>query len=367
MATGEEKLPDSYYLGQEYVEDKNRTSMRFDVQFYSPAELQPFEFFYKKKKINGLQKGRYLTVSFVENLSRKLIDDIAWGRKNAQQYVYGYLALPIARVNQEILRQRYSLGHFLASTFSFFDIASITLTNVDENPTDEVISMPWPPIVSAPPHSAFSEVSNPEVFIKDYVDAWNDYFRGDFDNCIRRLITSVENFFAFKHLNIKKTYPWWNLWRRLNPQKTSFKGILNDLKNKSRFIGHEVVSENLLFLYRVRNNMTHGSLHIHQENGWWFCGKALETVQYLYQFLDGRGENSNGAYAFRTSSFANMLLNETRGRTIEQAELFGREMLNGNIKDKLIETDDDMNEFKFGNLRITQKEKTKILKNKPRP
>lgn len=362
----EKKFPDSYYIGQEYVEDKNQTSMRFDVQFYSPAELQPFDFFYKKKKISGSQKGRYLTVSFVEKLPRRLINDIAWNRKNAQQYVYGYLALPIARVNQEILRQRYSLGHFLAGTFSFFDIASITLTNVGENPTDEVISMPWPPIFSAPPHSAFSEVSNPEVFIRDYIDAWNDYFRGDFDNCVRRIITSVENFFDFKELNVKQKYPWWRPIARLTARKPTFKDILNDLRRKSRFIGHEVVSENLLFLYKIRNKITHSSLRIHQENGWWFCGKALETLQYLYQFLDGGEEGSNGAYAFRTYGFANSLLHQTRGLTVEQSEELGRGMLEGEIEERIIRTDEDINEFKFGGLRISDEEKAKILNGKPR-
>jgi hypothetical protein len=352
-----------YYVGQEYVEDKDRISMRFDVQFYSPAELQSFDFYYKKKRISGSQEGRYLTVSFIEKLPRKLLDDIAENRKNAQQYVYGYLALPISRVNQEMLRQRYSLGHFLVSTFSFFDVASITLTNIDENPTDEVISMPWPPIFSAPPHS---EMCNPETFIRDYIDSWNDYFKGDFDNCIRKLITSVENFFDFKKLNVKKKHPWWHLYARLTAHKPSFKDILNNLRKKSRFIGHEVVSMNLLFLYRVRNSITHGSLRIHQENGWWFCGKALETVQYFYQFLDGGDEHSNGAYAFRISAFASLLSYQTRGVTVEKSELLGKKISDEKLKDRTIQTDEDMNNFKFNNLRFTEDEKIIISKNRPR-
>lgn len=358
------ELPNSYYFGQEYVEDVEQVSVCFDIQFYSPAKLEPFEFFYKKKKINGLQKGQYLTVSFVEKLPRKLINDIAQNQEGAKQYVYGYIANPLMRVNQEILRQRYSLGHFLASTFSIFDIVSITLTNIDETSTDEIISIPWPPIFSAPPHSTSGEASKPEVFIRDYVDAWNDYFRGDFDNCTRRLITSVENFSTFKNLDVQKTSPWWNILTYFIPQKRSFKSTLNNLRKRSRSMGHKVVFDNLLFLYRVRNSITHGSLRIHQENGWWFCGKALETVQYFYQFLDGRGEASNGAYAFRTYGFAHFLFQQTRGITLEQSESWGKAMHGKKSAGDFIQTNKDMNEFKFKGLRITEKEKISIMKNK---
>lgn len=361
-------LPKKYYMGQEYIEDSNKISMRFDIQFYSPAELEPFDFFYKKRHISGKQVGRYLTVSFFEKLPRKLVEDIAWGRRNAEQYVLGYLSIPIARINQEMLRQRYSLGHFLVNTFSFFDIASITLTNADEASTDEVITIPWPPIFPPPPHSQFAAVSNPEIFIRDYIDAWNDFFKGDYDNCTRRLITSVENFFSYKNLNAKKRFPWWRPIAKLTSHKPSFKDIIRNLRNKSKFIGHEVVADNLLFLYKVRNKITHGSLRIHQENGWWFCGKALETVQYLYQFLDGVGEDSNGAYAFRTYGFADFLFHQTKGKTIEDIEALGKAISNDskNIEDKIIRTDEDMNNFKFGGLRFTSEEQIKILNNRPR-
>jgi len=366
-----EEIPDSYYSGQDYVEDTSRTSMRFDIQLYSPAELLPFDFFYKKRKITGIQEGRYLNVSFTEKLPRKLIDDIAWNRRNAQRYVYGYIAIPLARVNQEMLRQRYSLGHFLANTFSFFDIASITLTNIDETPTDEVIAIPWPPVFSAPPHSHFTKSessSEPEVFVKDYIDAWNDFFRGDYDNCVRKLITSVENSFSFYKLNQKNKYPWWKLIARLRYRKPSFKQILLNLKANSKFLGHEVVSDNLLFLYQVRNKITHGSLRIHQENGWWFCGKGLETLQYLYQFLDGGSEDSYGAYTFRTYGFANRLFHQTRGTTVEKDESRGK-FMGSNPEDMekfVIKNDQDMNEFKFNGLRISKDEQSKILNNEAR-
>jgi hypothetical protein len=364
-------IPDNYYSGQEYVEDKNIVSVRFDIQLYSPAELLPFEFYYKKRRITGVQKGRYLNISFTEKLPRKLIDDIAWSRRNAQRYVYGYIFTPLNRVNQEMLRQRYALGHFLASTFSFFDIASITLTNIDETPTDEVIAIPWPPIFSAPPHSQFTkstDASEPEVFVRDYIDAWNDFFRGDYDNCVRKLITSVENSFSFYRLNEKKKYPWWRFISQLRSRNPSFKKILLDLRKKSKFLGHEVVSENLLFLYQVRNKITHSSLRVHQENGWWLCGKGLETLQYLYQFLDGGGENSPGAYAFRTYGFANHLFHETRGSTVEEDEAHGK-FMDSNPEDMekfIIKNDQDMNEFKFNGLRISKEEQSKILNNKAR-
>lgn len=365
------ELPESYFLGQEYVEDQRRTSIRFDVEFYSPAELQPFDFYYKKRRIIGSQKGRYLNVSFVEKLPRKLIEDIAWNKGSSQRYVYGYLFSPIHRVNQEILRQRYALGHFLASTFSFFDIVSIKLTNIDETPTDEIISVPWPPVFSPPPHSDLTgsiEITHPEVFIRDYIDAWNDFFKGDYDNCVRRLITSVENFFSFHSFYTKKSYPWWNIVARFKGRRMTFREVLFDLKSKSKFIGHEVVADNLLFLYKVRNRITHGSLRIRQDNGWWICGKGLETVQYLYQFLDGGGTESRGAYIFHTYGFANFLFHQTRGSTVEEDEERIKFTKDDSIdREKyMIRNEKDMNEWKFGSLRFSKEEQNLILANKSR-
>ena len=147
----------SGYMGQEYVEDIDRVRMRFDVRLHTAAQLIPFDFFHNKRKITGTQQGRTLTVSFEERLPRTLIDDIAWGRKNYAQYVFGYVSDPLTRVNEEMLRQRYALGHFLISTFSFFDITSITITNAEQTPTDEVINVPLPGLFSAPPHSHFTD------------------------------------------------------------------------------------------------------------------------------------------------------------------------------------------------------------------
>lgn len=364
------ELPSRYHAGEEYVKDKNLVSMRFDIQFYSPGSLEPFEFFYKKRKITGVQEGRYLKVSFTEKLPRSLVDDIAWGRNNAERYVYGYLFVPIQRVNQELLRQRYSLGHFLINTFSFFDIANIKLTNADENPTDEIISMPWPPVFAPPPHVHFAdrkEFSNPEIFMRDYIDAWNDFFRGDYDSCVRRMVTSVENALSFYELHKKEQVPWWNIpaWFR---RKSSFRGSVNSLFKGSDYLGHKVVRENLLFFYNVRNKITHEALRIHPENGWWFCLKGLKTVQYLYQFLDGKGENSRGAYVFRTYAFADFLFIQTRGSTVEvDAERIN--FMNDESADHeslQIKDDKDMDEWQFGSMRINDRERACILKNKPR-
>lgn len=367
---GQDHFLNHDYVGKEYVEDKKRVSMRFDVKLYSPAKLLPFEFFYKKRKITGAQERQYLTVSFIENLPRTLIDDIAWNRKNAERYVYGYIFTPLQRVNQEMFRQRYSLGHFLVNTFSFFDIVAIKLTNIEEEGTDEIISMPWPPVAEALPNVHFPkspERVNPEIFVRDYIDACSDFFRGDYDNCVKRMITSVENALsAYKLQKKKKKYPWWKFIMRFNTQD-SFTESIRSLWPGSKFLGHQVVSSNLLFLYKIRNKITHGSLRIHQENGWWFCGRGLQTLQYFYQFLDGNDENSPGAYVFYTSVFASSIFRQTRGSTVEIDAMRG-EFLNENRanEDLLIRTDKDLNDWKFNSLLITNSERISIINSRPR-
>ena len=339
--------------------------MRFDVKLHSPTQLTPFELFYGKKIVVGRQEGPYLSISFVEYLPRKLIDDISWSRKNSERYVYGYIFNPLNRVNEEMLRQRYEFGNFLVNSFSFFNIITITLTNIETQITDEIISMPWPIIFSSPPYTNSNQKIYSEVFIRDYIDAWNDFFRYDYDNCVKKLITSIENAFLFYKVRGTTKYPWWNIMKYR--RRSGFRDKIESLLCKNDLLSHKVLKENLIFLYKVRNRVTHESLRVNRQDGWWFCGKGLETLQYFYQFIDGGIGQDRASYIFKMYGFADLLFHMIRGNTVENIKLREKSMENnrGN-EDLIIRTPQDMDKWKFNALRITNKEKICILKNKPR-
>lgn len=357
-------------MRKEYTEDKDIIPVRFEVALSTPAYIDSFEIYYNQRKIEGeRRRGNILTVSFVEKLPSSLVKDILEKKEGSEQYAYGYVFNVLSRINEEMLRQRYELGHFLVNTFSLFDILEITLEDLGGEITSQVFGPPMPQSLAAPPHELFTKgggVNNPPVFIKDYIDAWADFFRGDYDNCIRKVITSIENAFTFYKLKPKRK----SFLRILprSPKGSKFIGILTDLFGGRSFIGHIVVLNNLVFAYKVRNKITHSELRMRQENGLWFCKKILSTTQYLYQFLDGTGEESPGAYAFRTYSFADLLLTTFAGRTVEEDAETERilEVQQQNLDDYAIRSDEDLNNWKFGNLRITKQEKHSILKNKIR-
>ena len=53
-------LPEKYYWGMEFVEDKETVEVVIDFSLYSPALLEPFEIFVSGKKITGIQQTNLL-------------------------------------------------------------------------------------------------------------------------------------------------------------------------------------------------------------------------------------------------------------------------------------------------------------------
>jgi|GEM_PF-2808091 len=114
-------------LIQEILEDKEFKKVTIDVYFFSSAILDPFEFFAYKKKIIGshTHTGSLFKISFEEELPKKLLGELAWGR--SEEFIIGYISKYLPRVNEELLNQRYSTGHLLIKTFSTLDISKVDI------------------------------------------------------------------------------------------------------------------------------------------------------------------------------------------------------------------------------------------------
>ena len=130
-------LPEKYYWGMEFVEDKETVEVIIDFFFYSPALLEPFEIFVSGKKIAGIQQGNLLHVTFEQTISKRLFDTLK-KKGNKGEFIIGYISRYLPSINQEILRQRYSLGHFLVQTYS---ILNIVILRVIPKGTKKVISI----------------------------------------------------------------------------------------------------------------------------------------------------------------------------------------------------------------------------------
>ncbi len=344
---------DGYYIGKEFAEDGETENIKLEILFYSPAILEPFEFYLYDTKIEAIHQNGFLVVSYNKTLSIKLINDLRAGK--SEQFIIGYISKYLPQINKEILKQRYFYGHFLVRTYSTLDIYKIFL-NIEEKfsvAKQEKILLAWPQsITSFPPAKALAQ-SEDEIYIRDFIDAGNAYLTGSYDDCIRKAITSVEN--SFKFYGLKGFSPR-GLRRFFHPfRKSKFQDIVkqNIYKND---VGHKILVENILFIYDLRNKIVHDKFRVNPKNGW-ICKKAIGTLNYIYQSL-GRGSKST-EYIFYLSQQFLMLDNFTKGIDLDYMKRSDDEEFNDS---KIIDSPQKMDEFIFNGLKISKKEQDAILK-----
>lgn len=353
-----EDIPDEFYIGKDFVEDTETEKAIIEILFFSPAVLDSFELFVAGKKIIGTQKTGLLVVFFEQVLSKKLIKNLMSGE--SESFIIGYISKYLPRVNEEILHQRYTSGHFLVKTFSTLDIyrVNVKVPSVTKDP----ILLSWPQSIASFPLAKNLAEKKDEIYIRDFIDAGNAYLEGNYDDCIRKSITSVEN--AFHKYNLKSNPPigWKRFFSMILPKKRKFDQIVKNIIYADS-LGRKVIAENLLFLYKLRNKIVHDKFRIRSENGW-IGRKAIGTLDYLYQFLSKDQETGN--YISYLSGSLKMLDNFSKGENldrIKQRENFKQEI----SKDQIIDSDEKMDTFMFNNLRIDDNEKAVILKNKLPP
>jgi len=340
-----ERIPDEFYIGQDLVEDKERLKTEIEIFFYSPAILNNFDFFIYGKKIIGTQKDGLLVVRFNQEMPKKLVDELKSGK--SEHLVVGYISKYLPRINQEILKQRYTEGHFLVRTFSTLDVYRLYVKIEQDNSR---IQLSWPQsITSFPPSKKLAEEKD-EIYIRDLVDAGNLYFNGSYDDCVRKVITSAENAFRFYNLKGDRTF--------LFLKNRKFESIIK--RNiYSKNLANEVIANNLIFIYKLRNKIVHHKFRIRFENGW-ICKKAIGTLFYLYQFLSKDVQTKE--YIFSLQMQFLMLDNFCKGTNLENLEKIGKIKEEEIKEEQIIDSKEKMDKFVFEGLRISGKEKSKVLK-----
>ena len=108
----------------------------------------------------------------------------------------------------------------------------------------------------------------------------------------------------------------------------------------------------------------HNKFRIRFENGW-ICKKAIGTLNYLYQFLDGGGKIA--AYISFMQGQIMMLDHELKGTTIEALKKMRDEMKMEPKPEQIIDSLKKMNESMFNGLRISKEEQDVVLNNKVPP
>ena len=192
--------------------------------------------------------------------------------------------------------------------------------------------------------------------MRDFIDAMGSYHRGEFDDCIRRLITSAENFVRAKGWTIRTTPNGFFLKLfRLEPRTTSvkFRRALRDNLDLTRLSG-QVINENIKLIYSTRNKIVHSGFRMSTSSDV-FCSKAIATIKYLiYRYC---GDRLVSRYVHTLNMQFEM-----------QRSAFGSEYNLDVIKRRdwslvtgpTISTPEDMERFMFESLRYNDRDKQSI-------
>lgn len=351
-----DKIPDSYYVGQEYVDDPNKIDVLIKFKFRPATVFSNIDFNYSKLQFRQLPGGEVLC-TLSKKISLKLFIVISQRKDvhllfRATSYIIGYIKLYLPLINEQIQKQKYLDGHILARTISLNDLYDILVV---KQAVDEGGLVDWPMAIMAFPASNLTTAQD-AVFIRDLIDAMTAYFQYNLDDCIRKIITSLENCFSYYQLIIPSKSLWGRLVALLKGRRIKIQKLVKEYiqEGKSPYIERDlaILRRNILFIYRLRNMVVHDKLRINPRQTT-ICRKGIGTLLYLYQgsFLSVE----HRSYIFDLYSQFISIYEQQSGYSLEIAEWRERTK-DKNKKSNIINTPDDMNRWMFENLRITKQE-----------
>lgn len=351
----------------EYYKDQNKIEILIKYSIKLPSRVNNFNI--DDHPLHIRQDKGEVHVNFHRKISQTLLDDLRkhfelfkngkdvseeLDKKNPGRYIVGYIGETLPRINKEILERKYKEGHVLLRTVSQFDIYNVII----EDDKKEYHAILWPlPIPGFLEVNKFKERLD-VVFVRDLIDAMVDYFYFNLDECVRKIITSLENYFIYYNLKapIKD-----NFWSKLfGERKNKFKKLVNEYITK-KFYGFKdrdlkVLRDNILFVYGIRNLIVHDKLRLRLDN-LMFCKKAIGTLLYVYQskfvYKDGKKDYIS-SFDMQFKIIADMII----GLNLDNFE--GAEK--NTRQSEIIRNSDELNRSMFASLKITDKQK-KLAKN----
>jgi hypothetical protein len=270
-----------------YYKDKNKEEILIKFAFKLPTKVEMFNI--DDHPIHIRQNENKVNVNYNKCVSKTLLKDIKkifnyfekdknipqkLLDKNPSRYIVGYINEVFPYVNKKILDEKYLYGDILQKTISQFDISEVFIIPQD----GKYYPIAWPLPMPKISHPNIKQGKFKPIFIKDLIDAMTEYFYFNFDECIRKIITSVENYFI--HYDLLK----FNVAN--NNSKSKFEKRVNTYiteDNYSTLTEKElkIIRGNISFIYKKRNQIIHDKLRLKSKHGF-FAKKAIYTTLFLY-------------------------------------------------------------------------------------
>lgn len=214
------------------------------------------------------QRGAIFRVSFIENISEKLFSNIK-SKHAGDDWILGYVSAVLPYVNQEVLRQRYRHAHFLLKTFTALDISQLWLVRSKK----DKVQIAWPKAISNfPPAAELAKNYDNQIYFRDIIDAIYAYFNSNYDESIRKIITSVETFIKTYNLRVaKQTY------------KTDFEETVRRHMNITCPMTQENAADVIMNTYKARNEIVHDGKRFDPKEGKDIGKRGVHLVLDVYK------------------------------------------------------------------------------------
>jgi hypothetical protein len=322
-------------LLDKYIGNPETVLINIKWTYFSPALLSNIQCDVPAGRIIINEESNVIKIIFEREIPKPLYEDIVIRKENIVKYIIGYINPILGIINQQINNLKFEHGQLLNRSFSIFDVRNLQLVGIHDS---NIINLQWPiRIVDLPGTKDNARLFN-QVYIRDLIDASTSYFYYDLDDCIRRTITSLENFFILKGIN--------------GSFKIKLKTILDKkyyLRQWEKYIN--MFYSNIEFIYQTRNAIVHDKFRM-PFNHINICKRGIGTLFYIYQ-------NS----MIRERSYVLSLMHQfvlidgiCSGVNLDDVSEASKK------EDNIIKNLSDLDEFMFSGLKISDEQKAILNK-----
>ncbi|QNN66450.1 hypothetical protein H9L13_06850 [Sphingomonas lutea] len=350
---GFEPPPERNFIGQRYIEDPAKVRCVIGALFMFPGEVEPFEYYERGVHVTVQQHGPILHVEIDRFISQLLWDDLRL-LGEGQEFVVGYLSTLMPSLNRRLLDNRYMRGHLLSRTFAVFEAVDLHITVGSRR-----LWIHWPPSLPPfPPTVALSGLNLP-TYVRDYIDSIAAYFRHEYDDCVRRVITATENFMDAHRWRAKPLSLLHNVLGMFSVRQkmgSSFRGRLRNNLDLTKISG-TVLHENLLLVYSLRNRIVHNGYRM-ASNSAEFCDKAVISLYYLLS----RHCTDDRVVEYLFTLHQQYFLHKNLLGQLLDLDRIARWNLAERPDGEILDVDDPeaMDEFFFGSIRFTDADRRSV-------
>lgn len=329
-----DKFPDSYIIGQEYVNDKR---IEITMKFYAGISCVFPTCYAMNNAIKIYFNGVDCVIEYNVELSQKLIKDIEIG--SAEAYVWSYFNAILPYINSVIYRNRYEKGQILCKAISMYDINAVEII---EN--SQIIKTFGANVFSNFKDSFGFEKEKQHVYIRDFMDALTAKLYCNYEECIRKIITSLENYFIREGMEIR-----------------TFKSTLKYAMRRMKFkYGKNIIYKNLCYIYDLRNEIVHDKLRVEHHKKEWetVCHLGLGSLRYYFMNSSTRTDENRYIDSVGIQYLLiNKVFDDSLCKIIENERIYREE---NSVK---IETEEDFQKNMYDQMIINDRIKNAIKGN----